>query len=348
MTKPWRRISWILIVSSILGGCGYKTSPRPATAAIPGDVGLVEARGYPDRVTLKWHVPLSNTDGSLVTDLSGFKVYRTVQKVGEECENCEEKKKMYANVDFQNPTNAVINKGEVLYTDKGVTPGNIYSYSVGAYNLKGREGPVSQVVTVAYDKLPAAPTRLQGDVRAGEVALGWTAPAQAADIEGYLVYRGITDKPDEMKNVGGTKRNETSFVDKDVEKEKTYYYLVRSFEVSQGVSLESDPSTVVKVFVPSVQWKPPENINTVATPQEIRIWWDKVKIPNEETRYNIYRREAGKMFIKINSKPLSDPWYDDRDLRKGVTYRYAVTSFPAGKPDEESRKAGSAAVKFSP
>ncbi len=338
----------ILIVSSFLTGCGYKTSPRPAAAAIPGDVGLVEARGYPDEVTLKWHVPLSNTDGSLVTDLSGFKVYRTAQKVGEECENCEEKKKMYANVDFQNPTNAVINKGEVLYADKGVTPGNIYSYHVGAYNLRGREGPESQVVTVVYDKLPPAPEGLRGGVRAGAVTLEWTAPAQTAEIEGYLVYRGITDKPGEMKVVGGTKKNETAYIDKDVEKEKTYYYLVRSFEVNRGVSLESSPSTVVKMSVPSVQWKPPENINTVATPDEIRIWWDKVKIPNEETRYNIYRREAGNMFIKINSKPLSDPWYDDRDVRKGVTYRYAVTAFPAGRPEEESRKAGSEAVKFRP
>ena len=124
-------------MSSFVTGCGYKTSPRPATATVPGEVGLVEAQGYPDKVTLKWHVPLSNADGSLLTDTSGFKVYRTAQKVGEECENCDEKKSIYANVDFQNPINAVIDKGEVLYTDKAVTPGNVYSYSVSTYNLKG-------------------------------------------------------------------------------------------------------------------------------------------------------------------------------------------------------------------
>jgi hypothetical protein len=118
--------------------------------------------------------------------------------------------------------------------------------------------------------------------------------------------------------------------------------------MNRGVSLESEPSPLVKVFVPSVQWKPPESVNTASTPRGIRIWWDPVKIPNEETRYNIYRQEAEKMFVKINPEPLRDPSFDDRNVRKGVTYRYAVTSFPEGKPTAESRRAGSEAVRFRP
>jgi fibronectin type 3 domain-containing protein len=336
-------------VSSFLIGCGYKTSPRPATATVPGEVGLVEAQGYPDKVTLKWHVPLSNADGSLLTDTSGFKVYRTAQKVGEECENCDEKKTIYANVDFQNPINAVIDKGEVLYTDKAVTPGNVYSYSVSTYNLKGREGRSSQDLTVVFDEVPGAPQGLRADVDIGGISLEWTTPARAAGVGGYRVYRGSTDKTEEMKLIGGTKRDETSFVDKDVEKEKTYYYIVRSLKMNRGVSLESEPSPLVKVFVPSVQWKPPENVTTgPPTRDGITVAWDPVKIPNEETRYNIYRSEAGKMFEKINPEPLRNSKFDDRNVRKGITYRYAVTSFPEGKPAAESRRAASEAVRFSP
>jgi fibronectin type 3 domain-containing protein len=336
-------------VSSFLIGCGYKTSPRPATATIPGEVGLVEAQGYPDKVTLKWHVPASNADGSLLTDTSGFKVYRTAQKVGEECENCDEKKSIYANVDFQNPINAVIDKGEVLYTDKAVTPGNVYSYSVSTYNLKGREGRPSQDLTVVFDEAPGAPQGLRADVDVGGITLEWTTPARAAGVGGYRVYRGSTEKADEMKLISGTKRDETSFVDKDVEKEKAYYYIVRSLKMNRGVSLESEPSPLVKVFVPSVQWKPPENVTTgPPTPDGITIVWDRVIIPGEEVRYNIYRSEAGKMFEKINPEPLRNSKFDDRNVRKGVTYRYAVTSFPEGKPADESRRAASEAVKFSP
>jgi len=348
LKKPWRGVSWILIVSSFLIGCGYKTNPRPATATVPGDVGIVEALGYPDRMTLKWHVPLANTDGSLLADVSGFKVYRTVQKVGEECENCEEKKAIYANVDFQNPTNAVIDKGEVVYTDKAVTPGNIYSYSVSTYNLKGREGRPSQDLTVVFDSVPPAPQGLRADVDAAGITLEWTPPPRIAGIKNYRVYRGSSDKSEEMKAIGGTKWDETSYVDKDVEKEQTYYYLVRSLKMNRGVSLESDPSPLVKVFVPSVQWKPPENVHRGSYRNGIRIWWDSVKIPNEETRYNIYRSEARKMFEKINPEPLRDPSFEDRKVRKGVAYRYAVTSFPEGRPGNESRRAGSEEVIFNP
>jgi hypothetical protein len=349
LKSPWRGLSWILVVSSLFTGCGYKTSPRPATATIPGEIGLVEALGYPDKVILKWHVPMSNTDGSVLTDISGFKVYRTAQKTEEECENCEEKKSVYANIDFQNPTNAVIEKGEVDYTDKAVTPGNVYSYSVSAYNLKGREGRPSQVVNVVFDKVPPAPEGLRADVEPGGITLEWTMPPHAAGIKNYRIYRGTTDKPDDMKVIGGTKWDETSFVDKNVEKEKTYYYIVRSLKMNRGVSLESEPSPLVKVFVPSVQWKPPENVRTGPPTREgITVVWDPVKIPNEETRYNIYRSEAGRPYEKINPQPLDEPRFVDRNVRRGSTYRYAVTSFPKDRPSDESRRAPSEEVKFRP
>ena len=310
----------------------------------------MEAYAYPGSVTLKWHVPVSNTDGSLLADLSGFKVYRTEHKVGEECENCDERKGVYANVDFQNPTNAVIDKGEVTYTDKSVTPGNIYSYSVSAYNLKGREGRPTQDTAVVYDELPLAPRGLRAYVDSAGVTLEWTtAPPGAAGVGSYRVYRGSTDKIDEMKMIGGTSKDEISFTDKNVEREKTYYYIVRSLKMNRGVSLESEPSPLVKLFVPSVQWQPPENVHTgPPTRQGITVAWDPVKVPNEETRYNIYRSEAGKPFEKINPEPLRTGYFEDRNVSRGVRYRYAVTSFPEGKPEEESRRAGSEAVVFNP
>jgi len=92
-------VTLVVITTAIVAGCGYKTNPRPATATVPGEVGLVSARAYPDSIALTWDVPSANTDGSPIKDLSGFKVYRSVQKVGEDCENCEYTEHVYANVD---------------------------------------------------------------------------------------------------------------------------------------------------------------------------------------------------------------------------------------------------------
>ena len=339
---------WILVLVCILSGCGYKTNPRPATATVPGEIGLVNARAYPDRVVLKWDVPSSNTDGSPLTNLSGFKIFRVTQKIGEECDNCDEKRAIHANVDFQNPANAVINKGEVLFTDKAVDPGHTYSYSVSVYNLKGSESRLSQDVAVVLDKAPPTPEGLRVRVDPRGVRLEWEVSPERDGIRNYSVYRGPTDDPEEMKAVGSTKWAETYFVDREAETGKTYYYRVRSLKMNRGISLESSPSAAVRVFASPVLRQPPENVNTASTSEGVRIYWEPVKIENEEVRYNIFRSEGAKMFEKLNQEPLRNPWFIDKRVERGQTFRYGVTAFPKDKPAEESSRSGSAAVKFAP
>ena len=43
-------------------------------------------------------------------------------------------------MDTEKPTNAVVKGREITYSDKDVSPGNVYAYAVSTYNLKGREG----------------------------------------------------------------------------------------------------------------------------------------------------------------------------------------------------------------
>lgn len=239
-------VTLVVITTAIVAGCGYKTNPRPATATVPGEVGLVSARAYPDSIALTWDVPSANTDGSPIKDLSGFKVYRSVQKVGEDCENCEYTEHVYANVDAENPVNAAISQGQVAYSDKSVKTGTIYHYSVTPYNLSGREGERTQIVTVTLDEPPPAPTGVQVSVDARGIVLRWDQPEAEAGIRSYRIYRGSSSRVDEMKPVGNTRTTETYFVDRDAEKQKTYYYAVRSVKLNQGIPLESPPSATVK------------------------------------------------------------------------------------------------------
>jgi len=104
---------WVLMVFCLLFGCGYKTRPRPITATIPGEIGLPDAHAYPDKIVFEVECSGCKCDGSPATDISGFKVWRLAQKVGDECENCEDKKILYANIDFQNPSNAIIEQGRL-------------------------------------------------------------------------------------------------------------------------------------------------------------------------------------------------------------------------------------------
>lgn len=308
----------------------------------------MDVHAYPDRIVLRWDIPLSNVDGSRLDDLSGFKVYRTAEKIGEECEDCEKAGKLHANIDVQHPTNATIAGGEVAYSDKDVTTGYSYHYAVAAYNLKGREGPKSQKVTVYFGDFPPAPTGLRAEYDPSGVVLKWDAPPRPAGIRNYRIYRASVDDLREMRPLGRTRWAETSYVDKDVEKESTYYYVVRSLKMNRGISLESGPSTVAEVTIPRVRFGPPENVNTASTTDGIRIYWSPVKIENEKVEYNIYRSEAGKVFEKMNREPLRNPWFVDKDVKKNTRYRYAVTAFPQGRPEEESSRAASEDVRFAP
>ncbi len=343
-----RAIAWIFFVSCLLAGCGYKTNPHPAAATVPGEVGPVDAFAYPDRVVLRWDVPLTNADESAMKDISGFKVYRAVRKIGEECEKCQYERKPHANVDFQHPTNAEIADGRVLYTDKSVSTGNVYTYSVNVYNLKGREGRPSPDVTVVFGEPPPGPENLYVDIAPGGILLEWTAPPRSEEdgIQGYRVYRGSTAVPEDMKPVGTAKSDETSFADKTVEKEKTYYYVVRSLRVNNGVSMESLPSPVVRVIVPAEHTESPASAGVVRVAGGLRVKWGRVVIPGKEVRYNVYRSEGDKPFEKINPEPVHQPPFVDRNLRKGLTYRYAVTAFPGDKMEFESSRTGTAAVKY--
>jgi hypothetical protein len=341
----WRNFAkyiWVLVAFCLLFGCGYKTRPRPIAATIPGEIGVPDAHAYPDKLVLRWNVPATNADGSPATDISGFKVWRLRQKIGEECENCEDKQTLYANVDFQHPSNAIIEKGEVTYTDPAVTPGNIYSYSVSAYNLKGRDGQRSESVTAAMEEPPPPPENVTADFESLGVLLKWESPPRLSGIRSYRIYRSDTDSDKDMKPIGSTKWAEKEFLDKDIEKNRTYYYQIRSLKMVRGIPLESAPSETFSIRVPAVRWQPPENVKIDVMPARgMQVNWKPVKIEGQETRYNVYRSEAGKAYEKINAEPLRNPWILDSKVKRGTTYRYAVTAFPQGKPDEESTRSAS-------
>ncbi|MBM3299623.1 MAG: hypothetical protein FJY85_06695, partial [Deltaproteobacteria bacterium] len=178
------------------------------------------------------------------------------------------------------------------------------------------------------------------------VRLEWSPPGRLRGLRSYSIYRGDTDAPQDMQAVGRTKWAETYFVDEKVERDKTYFYSVRSIKMNRGISLESEPSESVKVFVPLVAVSPPENVSVMVVRGGIRVDWDPVNIESREPEYNVYQSEGGGMFEKINREPIASQQFIDRNVKRGKTYRYAVTAFPKGKSDQESSRSGSEAVTY--
>jgi fibronectin type 3 domain-containing protein len=176
--------------------------------------------------------------------------------------------------------------------------------------------------------------------------LDWTAPGRPAGLRSYSIYRGTAPEASKMKSIGRTKWAETYFLDETVEPGQTYYYVVRSIKMNRGIPFESQSSSVVEIHVPSRRVKSPESIVVASTRTGIRVHWDPVSIEDAETQYNVYRSEASRMFVKLNAGPLNGPRFVDKTVKRGYTYRYAVTAFPKGSPEDESGRSASEAIKY--
>jgi hypothetical protein len=333
------------LVAISISSCGYKTNPRPSVARIPVETRTINADVFPDRIVLKWVVPTSNTDGSSLTDLSGFKVYRGSRGLDEDCEDCHDKRELYANIDFQAPSNARISGNEVIFEDEDVSPGNIYSYAVAAYNLRGRDSANANALEVHFEAPPPAPTNLVAKAEEGHIRLEWKIPEEEK-IDRYQILRGTEKDVSRMKEIGSASRREPWFVDKELEKNTKYFYVVRSVKSTRGTILKSAPSVESAAVAPGIYWGAPEDVNVAMTRQGVRVYWNPVKIENEETFYNVYRSESGGVFKKVNPEPLKNSWFLDTRATKGREYRYAVAAFAKNRPDEESARTASEALKY--
>jgi fibronectin type 3 domain-containing protein len=335
----------LISVVLCLTACGYKTSPRPASATIPERILLVTARAFPDRIELTWDVPRTNTDGSPLEDLSGFKVFRSESEIGSDCKDCDKTKKLYANVDAQAPSNATIEGGNVVFLDKKATPGKVYHYAIAPYNFKGTDGASSSTISVIFDEPPPSPKDLKALADERGVVLEWKVSPRTLGIRSYRIYRSDTGNEEDLKPYDTTKWAEKFFVDSKVERNHEYAYQVRSVKMNEGIPMESRPSRTVRVSVPAAAIRPPEDINVISTTKGIRIFWKPVTMRNSEIGYDIYRSASGGPFRKINEKPLTEPSYDDQEVKIGTVYRYAVTAFPADDPSVRSNRSASEAVK---
>jgi len=109
-------------------------------------------------VTLSWTAPSTNTDGSPLDDLSGYKVY-----YGTSSHNYT------STTDVGNTTTVELT---------GLTDGNTYYFSVIAYNTSGIESPLSSEVSTTLQSSDTAPPVISsvyaGNISLNSATISWT------------------------------------------------------------------------------------------------------------------------------------------------------------------------------
>ena len=210
------------------------------------------------------------------------------------------------------------------YTDKNVTPGVKYSYTVRGINTEGALSPdynrngvsatVPKSTTPANVKLVGAKAVTSG------IQVTWQAADGAAQ---YRVYRKDAANP--KWTVLTSSATGTSYVDKTAKAGVKYTYTVRGI-AKDGKTLSPDynktgvsatiPKTTVSSVPAEVKMK-----DVTASGSYIKVNWERAA---NASAYRVYRRINNNTDWHVVASSVNGTSYTDRNVEPGVRYSYTV------------------------
>lgn len=157
--KPLATIQILLITlifSLVMGGfgCGKKALPVAPKSLAPKAVNDLKATVIKGKVLLHWTIPDTNTDRSKLTNLAGFKVFRSkVPADPKPCSDCPKSFEELADIDYRDsPPNKVSKANKTVeFTDKNLRYRTIYTYKVLSYNSDGVFSEDSNYAEISWD-----------------------------------------------------------------------------------------------------------------------------------------------------------------------------------------------------
>lgn len=199
------------------------------------------------------------------------------------------------------------NQKSLTYTDKKVSAGVEYQYTVKAYSgsVKSATKSSAKVSTLAVPEVTVANTP-------EAIVAQWS---EVSGATGYRVYRRELSgsKWGAWKQVAAT--TELSYTDTAFENGKTYQYAASAVKGSLVSGYKASASIM---FV--------ETPGDVLPPLGTSVYWEKVE---GATAYYIYRRtwvdgKPSTQWKKIGEAEAEDTDYDDTTAQSGNVYQYGV------------------------
>lgn len=338
----------VFLLPGFLGGCGKKMPPLPPETLLPGPVENLTVRQEGTSLVLSWQRPRTTAEGYPLTDLRGFRIWRGEAALAA-ARGCPPLLSPWQDIDLAYPVGAQVAEEEVRWRDEALVPGNRYFYQVTAFTQDKREGPPSPLISHAWDILPRPPAALTA--RAGDrlVSLSWAPVTRLLDGSiapvalAYQIYR--RQEGGAWLRLAPEPLTTTSFEDLTVANDAIYQYLVRTVRLVAGDTLESLDSPVVTARPEDLTPPAPvQQLIAVPTSQGIELRW----LPSPEpdlAGYRVWRRAAGEpQFRLLTPRLLSQPYFVDREARRGQLYYYTVTAVDNSRRQNESQPTEPVAV----
>ncbi len=320
------KVKTILLLWTVLilaGGCGVKKLPVPWASVVPKRIVDLRALPREGRLHLEWTAPKENTDKSVLTDLTAFRILRSEGNlVAGECRGCGERTKAVSEMKVE-PNEGVKGK-RMTISFEDQEPRKVYVYQVVSINRRGYPSAPSNPVSVYWDHPPGVPGRVKAERGDKRVELSWE-PVEGAT--GYNVYRKVEGGEFSLRPLNRDPLTEANDTDLNVENEQKYVYSVRALRRVVKTDVEGKgslgaPVTPTKLIPPG----PPAELAAIALENGIELNWRRIREP-DLLGYYVYRRKPGqKEFKRLNESPLTKETYFDSDVEIGQEYEYAVTA----------------------
>jgi len=329
-----------------LVSCGRKGPPVPPRLVAPAGVGSSRAEARDSAIVVTWSRPSRNEDGSPLTDLVEFRLYRAVGPAPPQEARERPTFSLLATIRADQPDNATVRGLQYAFRDDGggpgLTPGFRYFYRIQPVNRRGVLGQQSGELFVDFSPAPAAPVDLTAIAGDGVVSLTWQSPPThlptgAPLVRGYNVYRGVQLGKHDPQPITAGPVVETRFRDAAVENETTYYYVVRSVGLERPSWRESvDSNEVSATPLDLTPPAPPRRLMAVPGQGVISLGWDASPEP-DLLGYLVYRLEPPALVpARLTEAPVQATAFEDRTVKSGATYTYTVTAVDRSPRRNES------------
>ena len=348
MRHPLRRllaraVPWIVITALLPLACGRRGAPIPPRRVAPAAVESFRAGPRDTDILVSWVRPVRNEDGSPLTDLAEFRLYRAV---GATVPGSGPALSLLATIRAEQPDNATVQGNQYAYRDDGgpagLSSGVRYTYRVQAVNRSGAVGRSSPDTFVEFSLAPAPPTALQAAAGDGAVDLNWKPPAGGGPagippLRGYNLYRGVQPLAYGIQPINAAPVIDTRFRDAGLANETTYYYAVRSVAGERPPWRESANSNEISAApMDLTPPAPPRGLVAVAVAGTIALNWD-INPEADLLGYVVYRREPPALTpARLTEAPIQSTTFTDRTARPRISYLYSVTAVDRSPRRNES------------
>lgn len=312
----------ILCALLLLSFCGSVGEPLPPLLNIPESSHDLAARQTERGILLQWTWPETTTEGMPFTDLERFAIH-FMQSIAPQRLSPDDfaiQSKWLHSVDVADLDG--LGPGDPVHITLDPQPflGETLALGVRAESRRGRSAGFSNLLVIQVLAPPAAPEAPQLTVTADAIELQWPA---VPDARSYRIHRRAQDQS-EFQPLAITA--ETTFRDPQFTWEETYVYRVQSLSGSPDYVVAGGTSPTAQIaahdaFPPSA----PNDLRVVAGLDSIELSWEPGPEP-DLAGYRLRRTADNAAPAVLTPDPIPTINFTDRQVRKGVSYRYEVTA----------------------